>query len=131
MGTFAYSTPLTPRPAARNGDGGGGNFELTPGDRRTCPPAPPRAAGEGPKGSTGSDWARPSYEGAILFRSVCRQGTQMKVKLKKMSLSPKEKEDGEDEMSEDKESGSRDEFRRPDSKDQFFIFVYGCCPSEE
>lgn len=42
----------------------------------------------------------------------------MKVKLKKMSLSPKEKEDGEDEMSEDKESGSRDEFRRPDSKDQ-------------
>lgn len=33
----------------------------------------------------------------------------MKVKLKKMSLSPKEIEDGEDEMSEDKDSGSRDE----------------------
>ena len=42
MGTFAYSTPLTPRPAARNGDGGGGNFELTPGDRRTCVRGPPR-----------------------------------------------------------------------------------------
>lgn len=33
----------------------------------------------------------------------------MKVKLKKMILSPKEIEDGEDEMSEDKDSGSRDE----------------------
>ena len=33
----------------------------------------------------------------------------MKVKLKKMSLSPKEIEDGADEMSEDKDRGSRDE----------------------
>ncbi|XDA73031.1 hypothetical protein R6Z07F_003310 [Ovis aries] len=98
MGTFAYSTPLTPRPAARNGGGSGGNFELTPGDRRT-----------------------------IHLR------TQMKVKLKKMSLSPKEIEDGEDEMSEDKDSGSRDEEARQQRSScwQFFIFVYGCCPSEE
>ena len=45
-----------------------------PRPQTRSPPAPPRAAGEGPEGNTGSDWTRPSHEGAILFRAKYPQG---------------------------------------------------------